>query len=36
MIVGELNDALVWLTIEGLSGKIEAQLWLSAFGVPQA
>jgi len=35
MIVRELNDALLWLTIEGVPGKIEAQLWLSAFGVTQ-
>lgn len=32
----ELNDALLWLTIEGGPGKIEAQLWLSAFGVEAA
>ena len=33
--VRELNDALFWLTIEGAPGKIEAQIWLSAFGVPE-
>jgi uncharacterized protein YndB with AHSA1/START domain len=31
----EMNDALVWLTVEGAPGKIAAQLWLSAFGVKQ-
>jgi hypothetical protein len=34
--VRELNDALFWLTIEGVRGKIEAQVWLSAFGLPQS
>lgn len=34
--VRELNDALFWLTIEGSPGKIEAQVWLSAFGLPQS
>ncbi len=33
--VEQMNDALLWLTIEGAPGKHEAQLWLSAFGVPQ-
>ncbi len=33
--VQELNDALLWLTIEGVAGQHEAQLWLSAYGVPQ-
>jgi len=33
--VRELNDALLWLTIEGSPGKIEVQAWLSAFGLPQ-
>jgi uncharacterized protein YndB with AHSA1/START domain len=33
--VREMNDALLWLTIEGVSGKIEAQLWLSAFCLGQ-
>jgi hypothetical protein len=32
----ELNDALFWVTIEGAPGKIEVQIWLSAFGLPQA
>ena len=34
--VKELNDALLWLTIEGVPGEHEVQLWLSAYGVPQA
>jgi uncharacterized protein YndB with AHSA1/START domain len=34
--VAEMNDALLWLTIEGAPGKIEVQVWLSAFGVAQA
>jgi hypothetical protein len=33
--VRELNDALLWFTIEGMPGKIEVQTWLSAFGLPQ-
>ncbi len=33
--IRELNDALLWLTIEGVPGKHEVQLWLSAFGLPQ-
>lgn len=31
--VRELNDALLWLTIEGVPGSIEVQAWLSAFGL---
>jgi uncharacterized protein YndB with AHSA1/START domain len=34
--VRELNDALLWFTIEGAPGKIEVQVWLSAFGLPQS
>ncbi|HKM90270.1 MAG TPA: SRPBCC domain-containing protein [Candidatus Acidoferrales bacterium] len=34
--VRELNDALVWLTIEGTGGEHDVQLWLSSYGVPQA
>jgi hypothetical protein len=34
--IRELNEALLWLTIEGLPGKIEVQAWLSAFGLPEA
>jgi uncharacterized protein YndB with AHSA1/START domain len=34
--VRELNDALLWLTIEGAPGSIEVQAWLSAFGVEPA
>jgi uncharacterized protein YndB with AHSA1/START domain len=33
--VKELNDALLWLAIEGAPGQHEAQLWLSAYSVPQ-
>jgi hypothetical protein len=32
--VRELNDALMWVTIEGAPGKIEVQIWLSAFNIP--
>jgi uncharacterized protein YndB with AHSA1/START domain len=31
--VREMNDALLWLTIEGAPGSIEVQIWLSAFGL---
>lgn len=34
--IRELNDALLWLTIEGVPGKIEVQAWLSAFSVAPA
>jgi len=34
--VRDLNDALLWVTIEGIAGEHEVQLWLSAYGVPQA
>ena len=33
--VRQLNDALLWLTIEGVPGRHEAQLWLSAYNLPQ-
>jgi len=33
--VRELNDALLWFTIEGAPGQIEVQAWLSAFRLPQ-
>ena len=33
--MNELNDVLLWVTIEGAPGKIEVQMWLSAFGIPQ-
>lgn len=36
LTVRELNDALLWLTIEGTPGSIEAQAWLSAFGIEPA
>jgi uncharacterized protein YndB with AHSA1/START domain len=36
LTVHELNDALLWLTIEGPPDKIEVQAWLSAFSVPRA
>jgi hypothetical protein len=31
-----MNDAPLWRMIGGAPEKHEAQLWLSAFGVPQA
>jgi len=34
--VDSLNDALAWLTIEGLAGEHDVQLWFSTYGVPQA
>lgn len=34
LTIRELNDALLWITIEGPPDKIEAQAWLSAFAVP--
>ena len=34
--VKELNDALLWVTIEGMPGELEAQMWLSAYAIPQA
>jgi hypothetical protein len=33
--VRELNDALFLVTVEGASGKIEVQNWLSSFNLPQ-
>jgi uncharacterized protein YndB with AHSA1/START domain len=33
--VRQLNDALLWLTIEGAPGQHEVQLWLSAYNLPQ-
>jgi len=33
LTVGELNDALLWLTIEGAAGQLEVQAWLSAFSL---
>jgi hypothetical protein len=36
MSVRELKDALLWFTIEGAPGKIEVQVWLSAFSLPQS
>jgi hypothetical protein len=33
--VGELNNALLWVTIEGPREKISAQIWLSAFDVDE-
>ena len=32
----QLNDALLWLTIEGAPGQHEVQLWLSAYNLPHA
>lgn len=34
--VREMNDALLWLTIEGVTGSTQVQLWLSVFGVDPA
>ena len=34
--VRHLNDALFWLTIEGIAGEHEAQIWLSTYNLPQA
>src|SRR5208282_3689819 len=34
LTVHELNDGLLWITIEGPSDKIEVQAWLSAFALP--
>lgn len=34
--VRNLNDALFWLTIEGITGEHEAQIWLSAYNLSQA
>ncbi len=34
--VKELNDALLWVTIEGSPESLEAQVWLSAYAIPQA
>ena len=34
--IANLNDALLWLTIEGAPGQHDVQLWLSAYGLPQA
>jgi uncharacterized protein YndB with AHSA1/START domain len=34
--VTEWNDALFWVTLEGADGKLEAQIWISTFGVPQS
>jgi uncharacterized protein YndB with AHSA1/START domain len=36
LAIHELNDALLWLTIEGAPGSIEVQAWLSAFAVVPA
>jgi uncharacterized protein YndB with AHSA1/START domain len=33
LTVREMNDALLWLTIEGAPGNTEVQLWLSAFAI---
>jgi hypothetical protein len=34
--VDSLNDALVWLTIEGAAPKYDVQLWLSTYGIAQS
>jgi hypothetical protein len=33
--VRELNDALLWFTIEGTAPNLEVQAWLSAFGITE-
>jgi len=33
--IEQLNNAIFWLSIEGASRAIEAQIWLSAFGLPE-
>jgi len=33
--VRHLNDALLWLTIEGIAGQHEAQIWVSMYNLPQ-
>ncbi|MGB9463727.1 MAG: SRPBCC domain-containing protein [Candidatus Acidiferrum sp.] len=33
LTIRELNDALLWFTIEGSPGKIEVQAWFSAFAL---
>jgi hypothetical protein len=33
--VRELNQALLWVTIEGAGEALLAQIWLSAFGLPE-
>jgi uncharacterized protein YndB with AHSA1/START domain len=33
--IRELNDALLWVTIEGSPESIEAQIWLAAFGLDE-
>jgi hypothetical protein len=33
--IRELNDALLWFTIEGLPGKTVVQVWLWTFGSPE-
>jgi uncharacterized protein YndB with AHSA1/START domain len=33
--IRELGDALLWVTIEGSPGTIEAQIWLAAFGLDE-
>jgi hypothetical protein len=33
--IHELNDALLWVTIEGSPKSIEAQIWLAAFGLDE-
>jgi hypothetical protein len=32
--VRELNDAPLWVTMDGVPEKIEVQIWLSAFNIP--
>jgi uncharacterized protein YndB with AHSA1/START domain len=34
--VAEWNEALLWVTLEGKDGKLDAQVWISTFGLPQS
>jgi uncharacterized protein YndB with AHSA1/START domain len=35
LTVESLHDALFWVTMEGAPGKLDVQLWLSAYGLSQ-
>ncbi len=34
--ITEWKDALLWATIGGSEGQLNAQLWISMFGLPQS
>lgn len=36
LTVRHLNDALYWVSIEGVAGEHEGQIWLSSYSLPQA